>query len=199
MFLFIAGWTVMTVAMMLPTTMPVLTILHTFARARKDRTLLVGLAVLGYLIAWALFGGVAYLAGILLHEVVSASAFAPAAGGTPVVLLVAGAFQFSSLKHRCLDKCRSPMSFVIGHWRGRRQRWESFRLGWRHGLFCVGCCWALMSLMFVVSSGSLLWMFLLAAIMAVEKNVSWGRRISRPVGVALLAWGTALLIGPQAL
>jgi predicted metal-binding membrane protein len=113
------------------------------------------------------------------------------------IIAVAGAFQFSALKYRCLDKCRTPLSFVIEHWRGRSQAWHAFVLGAHHGLFCVGCCWALMLLMFAVGAGSLGWMLLLAAVMAVEKNLPWGRRLSTPLGVALLAWA-ALLVATQA-
>jgi predicted metal-binding membrane protein len=101
----------------------------------------------------------------------------------PALLLVAGAFQFSAMKYRCLDKCRSPLSFVTSRWRGSRERWHSFTLGVEHGAFCVGCCWALMLLMFVTGTASLLWMVALGGVMAVEKNAPWGRRLSTPLGV----------------
>ena len=81
----------------------------------------------------------------------------------------------------------------MGRWQGNHQRWQALRLGIDHGVFCVGCCWALMLLMFAVGAGSLLWMMILALLMAVEKNVRWGRRLSAPVGAALLAWGAMLL------
>ena len=110
-----------------------------------------------------------------------------------VTIAVAGAFQFSSLKYRCLEKCRTPLSFVIERWRGQAQGRQAFVLGAHHGLFCVGCCWALMLLMFAVGTGSLGWMLLLAAVMAIEKNVRWGRRLSAPLGVALLAWAFVLV------
>ena len=113
--------------------------------------------------------------------------------GAPLLLL-AGAFQFSSLKFKCLEKCRSPFSFVIEHWQGRCERQQAFCLGIDHGVFCVGCYWALRLLMFAVGAGSLVWMLILALLMAVEKNVRWGRRLSAPVGAALLAWGAILLI-----
>jgi predicted metal-binding membrane protein len=93
--------------------------------------------------------------------------------GAPLLLLLAGAFQFSSLKYKCLEKCRSPFSFVIEHWLGRRERWQSFRLGIDRRVFCVGCYWALMLLMFAVGAGSLVWMLILALLIAVEKNVRW--------------------------
>jgi predicted metal-binding membrane protein len=194
--IFIAGWTVMTVAMMLPTSLPILTAFQTMARERADRAFLLALVIAGYLLTWALFGAVVYLAYLLLQWLMTSSAWLQpyAWAGTPAFLLLAGAFQFSSLKYRCLEKCRSPLTFVLEHWQGRQQRWQAFRLGVDHGVFCVGCCWALMLLMFVVGVGSsVAWMFVLAVVMGVEKNVSWGRRMSAPVGVILISWGVVLL------
>jgi len=194
-FFFVASWTVMTVAMMLPTSLPVIGTLHTFARERSDRLLLVALTVVGYLIVWMFFGGLVLTGYVWWQRLLGSSPWfaerMPA--GAPLLLLLAGAFQFSSLKYKCLEKCRSPFSFVIEHWRGRRERWQAFRLGVDHGVFCVGCCWALMLLMLAVGAGSLVWMLILALVMAIEKNVRWGRRLSAPVGTALLAWGAILL------
>jgi predicted metal-binding membrane protein len=76
-------------------------------------------------------------------------------------VLAAGLYQFTPLKYRCLDKCRSPLSFIIGHWRGSQEKTQAFRLGAHHGLFCVGCCWSLMLLMFAVRAGNLGWMLVL--------------------------------------
>lgn len=80
------------------------------------------------------------------------------------------------------------------HWRGRHERTHSFLLGVHHGVFCVGCCWALMLLMFGVGIGNVGWMLALGAVMAVEKNVAWGRKLSAPLGVGLLAWGVLITI-----
>ncbi len=110
------------------------------------------------------------------------------------ILLLAGAYQFTPLKHRCLDKCRSPFSFVVEHWQGRRERWQAFQLGIHHGLFCVGCCWALMLLMFATGVGSLVWMLALTAVMVIEKTSRWGARLVAPVGVALLVAGVAVSV-----
>ena len=74
---------------------------------------------------------------------------------------MAGVYQFTPLKYHCLDKCRAPLGFIMGHWRGRRERLQALRLGLHHGLFCVGCCWSLMLLMFAVGVGSLGWMLAL--------------------------------------
>ncbi len=108
------------------------------------------------------------------------------------LFMLAGAFQFSALKYACLDKCRSPLGFLLSHWHGKSEVAEALNIGWRHGVFCVGCCWALMLLMFAVGTASLAWMLMLAVIMAVEKNVSWGRRLGRPLGVVLLGVGVGL-------
>jgi predicted metal-binding membrane protein len=187
--MFIGAWTGMSVAMMLPTSLPVLTTLHTFAGERADRILRIALAALGYLAAWIVVGA---FVGPISVGLQGAAVF-PVGGGlldravAPALLLVAGLFQFSALKYRCLEKCRSPLSVVLSYWQGRRQRWQAFRLGWASGVFCVGCCWALMLLMLVTSVGHLAWMIALGLVMAVEKNVRWGRRLSAPVGVVLIA------------
>ncbi len=191
--LFVLGWALMTVAMMLPTSLPVLTAFHTIAGRRGDRSLLVALVIAGYLFIWALFGVVVYFGNVVLQWLASSSPWVMehSRAVTPILLLLAGLFQFTPLKYRCLDKCRSPLSFVIGHWQGRHDRWQAFRLGVDHGVFCVGCCWALMLLMFVVGVGSLIWMMILAVVMGVEKNAPWGRRLSAPLGIALIVSGAA--------
>jgi len=195
MLVFVVGWAVMTIAMMLPTTLPVIATFHTIAGNRSDRFLLLSLVIFGYLLTWVLFGSLIYLVYLLLQWLVTSIPLLEKNlwAGVPSLLILAGVFQFTSLKYRCLDKCRSPFSFVIEHWQGRRERWNAFRLGVDNGIFCVGCCWALMLLMFIVGVGSLFWMFILAVIMGIEKNVSWGRRISTPLGIVLIGWGVVLL------
>jgi predicted metal-binding membrane protein len=193
--LFVGAWTVMTVAMMLPTSVPLIATFDTIAGQRQDRLLLVALVIVGYLATWALVGLVVYGAGAIVQRVVLASAWlqAHASIGGAGLLLVAGAYQFTPLKHRCLAKCRSPLSFVLGHWQGQHDRRNALWLGAHHGLFCVGCCWALMLVMFAVGVGNLGWMLLLGAVMAVEKNVSWGRRLSAPLGILLVMGGLTVI------
>jgi predicted metal-binding membrane protein len=193
--LYILGWILMTVAMMLPTTVPLLGIFRRLAARRPDRSQLVALVIIGYIGVWAGFGIVAHFADWLLHQVVERSAWLEANGwaigaGT---LLLAGGFQFSRLKYRCLDKCRAPLSFVMEHWRGRHDRGNALRLGVRHGIFCVGCCWALMLLMFGVGIGNVGWMLALGSVMAVEKNMPWGRKLSAPLGMVLIGWGALIV------
>jgi predicted metal-binding membrane protein len=196
MLIFVAAWTVMSLAMMLPTSLPVLTALHTFARDRTDRPLLITLAAFGYLLAWIAAGAIVGPVSLALQSMV-ASPVAPRLPDQVVasaLLLVAGLFQFSALKYRCLEKCRSPLHFVLSYWRGRGQHWPSFRLGWASGVFCVGCCWALMLLMLLSSLGHLAWMLLLGLVMALEKNARWGRRLSAPLGIGLIVCAAVVLI-----
>jgi predicted metal-binding membrane protein len=190
---FVGNWTVMTIAMMLPTSLPVLTMFHAVAASRNDRALLVGLVVAGYLITWSVCGVLVHAAQLVIQQLIVASDWAQqhAWAGGGAILLLAGAYQFTPLKYRCLEKCRSPLSFVIEHWQGRNHRREAFRLGFDHGVFCVGCCWSLMLLMFVVGMTNLAWMLILAVVMAVEKNTRWGRYVSAPLGLVLLTWGGA--------
>jgi predicted metal-binding membrane protein len=189
--LIVMGWMVMIIAMMLPTSLPLVAMFHRMTRQRPNRMQLVWLLISGYLGIWTLFGLVALLCDGLLHETVEQSAWLETnawligAG----ILVVAGLYQFTPLKYYCLEKCRSPLSFIMRHWQGRHDRWHAFRLGVRHGLFCIGCCWSLMLLMFAVGMGNLGWMLVLGMVMALEKNLPWGRWFSAPVGVILLSWG----------
>jgi predicted metal-binding membrane protein len=192
--LYVGGWTLMSAAMMLPTTFPLLEAFRRLTARRDDRRRLVALLIGGYLAAWGLFGLVAHVADWLLLELLQTSDWLTFNGWAigASVFALAGLFQFSSLKYRCLDKCRSPLSFVLEHWRGHNHAYYAARLGLRHGAYCVGCCWALMLLMFALGTGSLGWMLLLGGIMAVEKNMPWGRHLSAPLGTALV--GVALWI-----
>jgi len=199
---FVAGWTVMTFAMMLPTSLPLITMFDRVARRRADHTLLVVLLIAGYLAMWTLFGAAAHTGDRAVHAAVNQihwledNSYAIGAA----TLILAGAYQFTPLKYVCLDKCRSPLSFITEHWHGANERRQAFLLGAHHGLFCVGCCWSLMLLMFGVGIGNIGWMMLLGAVMAVEKNMPWGRQLSAPLGVALVVAGVALLLlgGPAA-
>ncbi|MBI4529859.1 MAG: DUF2182 domain-containing protein [Deltaproteobacteria bacterium] len=193
--LYAIGWTLMTAAMMLPTTLPLLEIFRRLTARRPERSQLITLVIAGYLGVWAGFGIVAHFADWALHEIVERSAFLEAnawiiGAGT---LLLAGGFQFTRFKYRCLDKCRAPLSLVMEYWRGRRDHRNALLLGIHHGIFCVGCCWALMLLMFGVGVGNIGWMLALGAAMGVEKNMPWGRKLSAPLGLALLAWGSVIL------
>jgi predicted metal-binding membrane protein len=192
--LYVLGWVLMTTAMMLPTAVPMLRVFGRLIGARADAGRLLAIAVCGYLFFWLGFGIAAHLLGIALVALAQRSLWLTFNGWLigVALLFIAGLFQFSRLKYHCLDACRAPLGFVAARWRGRRSSLESFQLGVGHGVFCVGCCWALMLLLFAVGTGSVGWMVALGAAMAIEKNVPWGRRLTRPLGVALLACAGAV-------
>jgi predicted metal-binding membrane protein len=195
--MYVGAFLLMTAAMMLPTTLPLIEIFRRMTSARADRALLVALLIAGYLGVWLAFGAVAHAADAAVHAAAAQSFWLQA--NTWIVgaalLATAGAFQFSRQKYKCLEQCRAPLSFVMQHWRGGNARTQALKLGAHHGVFCVGCCWALMLLMFAVGSGNVAWMLGLGVVMAIEKNVSWGRRLSAPLGVGLLAAAVAIVAG----
>jgi len=184
-----SGWLLMIVAMMLPTTLPLLEKFRRMTSGRGDAGVLLALVVAGYVGVWFAFGLAAHALDRLLLDATPDSPWLVANGWIVGAAVIGGAglFQFTALKRRCLDQCRTPLSFVMQHWRGGHERRSALALGLHHGAFCLGCCWALMLLMFVVGTGSIGWMLALGAAMAVEKNMPWGKRISTPLGIALLA------------
>lgn len=192
--LYVGGWVLMLVAMMLPTTLPLLEVFRRLTRHRADRHLLLALVVGGYLLAWTGYGVLAHLADLLLFQVVKASPWLAIHGWAigAAVIAAAGVFQFTGLKHHCLDKCRTPLDLALAHRHGGA-RSRALGLGWHHGTHCVGCCWALMLLMFVVGTGSVGWMLVLALVMAAEKNLPWGRYLSAPLGAGLLSGAAAIV------
>jgi predicted metal-binding membrane protein len=183
---FAFGWMLMTVAMMLPTSMPLLRLFHTVVGNRETRTWLMALCIAGYLSVWAIFGFIA-LAGV--YEF---SRFVEGVNFQAALLVLSGLYQFTPLKYYCLQKCRSPFSFITSQWHGRNEARESFSLGLHHGLFCIGCCWSLMLLMFLAVNAHMIWMLLLGTVMALEKNAPWGKRISTPFGIVLIGMGVIL-------
>ncbi len=186
--LYVGGWVLMTAAMMLPTTVPLLDIFRRLTRRRRDTGRLVSLVIAGYLLTWLTFGLVAHSMDWGVNQLVRDSAWLGLNGWVlgAVVLGIAGVFQFTALKYRCLDQCRAPLGFVLRHWRGGAAPRHALAIGIHHGIYCVGCCWALMLLMFIVGTGSIGWMLLLGAVMAAEKNLPSGRALSKPLGGALL-------------
>ena len=186
--LFAMGWLLMIVAMMLPSSIPLVMTFGMLVRRRQRPGQLVGLLLAGYLVVWAGFGLAAWVGDRAIHAAVDAL---PWLAERPqliiaTTLLIAGLWQFSPLRDRCLDECRSPLGFVMNRWRGASERREALAMGIAHGAFCVGCCWSLMLVMFGVGLGSLSAMLALGALTAIEKNMPWGRRLSRPLGVVLI-------------
>ena len=164
---------------------------------RAQKCVRLALLLVGYLSVWLLFGVMVHGVDSVLHALVAAQPWLASHAGVigASTLLVAGVYQFTPLKAYCLSQCRSPRSFIVARWRGQRPGAEAFRLGVEHGLFCLGCCWSLMLLMFGVGVGSLAWMLGLGVLMAMEENLRWARRLTRPVGLGLIAWACLELAG----
>jgi predicted metal-binding membrane protein len=186
--LFLVSWQAMIAAMMLPSSLPMIALFQAVTAAQPRRRAVMGSFMGGYAAVWTGFGAVAFLGDAVFHRFVDAT---PSLSARPWliqagVLALAGAFQFSSLKDRCLSVCRAPGPYLLQHYR-RRGPAAALRLGVGHGLFCVGCCWALMLLMFAAGVANLWWMAALTAVMVYEKVGRHGDRITRPVGFALLA------------
>lgn len=190
------AWVLMIAAMMLPTTYPVLGVFRMIARGRPHAGGLVGLVVAGFFIAWFGFGLLAHGLDAGLTWLGGRSDWLVTHGWVAGVGLLAGAglFQFSALKYRCLEQCHTPYAFVASRWHGRSPAREAFRIGLDHGVFCVGCCWALMLCMFAVGTGSLGWMLALGALMAVEKSAPGGSLLRWPIGLLLLGAAGAVLL-----
>ena len=191
-----AAWVLMIAAMMLPTTFPLLAMFRRITGSRPDAGRLAGLVVLGFVGAWLAFGIVAHGVDAAIRWAVAGNGWFVAHGAWvgAAVLAGAGLFQWSALKYRCLDECRTPFGFVASRWHGVSPTRDAIRIGIDHGVFCVGCCWALMLTMFVVGVGSVGWMLALAALMAAEKNLPFGRRLRTPIGLALLAGAAGVLL-----
>lgn len=195
--LFVAAWQVMTATMMLPSSLPLMRLFAGANRGQEHRRLVLGTFLGAYFAVWSGFAVAALTLDAGLHALIDHSRWLDAnprfiAGA---VLIVAGGFQFSPLKERCLTACRSPMGFLWRYYgRGVGRAWN---LGLRHGLFCLGCCWALMLVMFAVGVGNLVWMVGLTGIMFVEKTFRSGRRLVPAVGAAFLLWGVLVILRPE--
>jgi predicted metal-binding membrane protein len=192
--LFLLGWQVMIGAMMLPSSLPLVRMFATAAARLPGYPRALAAFLGAYALVWSVFGALAFAADGALHALVDASPWlgehAWAIG--PAALLLAGAFQLSSLKDACLRACRHPASFMHRHY--RRGAGGAFELGLRHGAFCLGCCWALMLVMFAAGVASLVWMALLTALMVHEKTRPLGQRTVPLSGAVLLALGSTLLL-----
>jgi predicted metal-binding membrane protein len=191
--LFLVAWQLMIAAMMLPSSLPLVRLFDR-ASANQPRPRAAKAAFLGgYAAVWTVFGAAAFAADLGIHHAVGGWPWLAARpwvlGGA--VLVLAGGFQFSKLKDRCLTVCRSPGGYLRQHY--RRGTAAAFRLGAGHGVFCVGCCWALMLVAFAAGVASLWWMAALTAVMVFEKTGRGGRRGVRPIGVGLIALGLLML------
>jgi predicted metal-binding membrane protein len=198
---FVAAWAVMMAAMMLPSAAPMVLLYRTVARgqaARGNPLVPTWIFVLGYLVLWAAFGVLVYLAGRAVDAALAGSmvlaGWAPY--GVAAVLLVAGLYQFTPLKRVCLRQCQSPLGFLLEHWKPGPG--GAFRMGLEHGLYCCGCCWGLMAVLVVAGAMGLAWVALIALVVAAEKLLPRGQWATRIAGGLLLGLGTLVLAQPGA-
>ncbi len=190
-------WTVMMVGMMLPSAMPMTLVFARISRTRRAAgaaAVPVGVFVGAYLAVWAAFSVIAAMGQLGLQRVALLSApalvAAPAVGGA--LLVVAAIYQVTPLKNACLSRCRSPLGFLLGEW---REGWRgALVMGARHGAICVGCCWALMAVLFVVGVMNLAGVAAITAFVLLEKLAPPGRLTSWASAAALAAWGLYLLL-----
>ena len=193
---FVAAWQAMIVAMMLPSSLPLVRLFATVSANQPRPAATMAAFLGGYAVVWTAFGIAGFIGDVGLHRFVDATPWLEArpwliAGG---VLVLAGVFQFTPLKDACLSKCRLPGPFLMQRY--RRGVSGAFALGRGHGLFCVGCCWALMLVTFAAGFANLWWMAALTAVMVYEKTGRYGRRLVPVIGVALVVVGALTALHP---
>jgi predicted metal-binding membrane protein len=199
--LFLVMWVAMMVAMMFPSVYPMVLL---FARISKGQSASPGspqvptwVFIAGYLVIWTLVGGLMYALYLTVPwvwgHVAGLSDWTPV--GIAVVLIGAGLYQLSAWKGICLTHCRSPLSFVLHKW--RQGVGGAFLMGVDHGAYCVGCCWSLMVVMFVMGLMSLAWMGALTAVIFVEKVTRYGPTLSKVTGGIFILLGIAIFIEPS--
>jgi predicted metal-binding membrane protein len=196
--LFLLTWLLMMVAMMFPAVAPMVMAHAAVVRARGGSGISSIVFVASYLLVWTASG----LIPLAAIQLLSSPAAGPALGWLPrlagAALLGAGLYQLTPFKSVCLRACRSPLGFILSHDFGGGAR-AAARAGLSHGLFCLGCCWALMVVLATIGLMNLGWMAALAAIFFIEKNWRHGIAVSRVVGIALVLTGSAVLAVPALL
>ena len=190
--LFLLTWLVMMVAMMFPSVAPMTLAFAGVSRARGDGLVPTDAFIASYLFVWTAAG----LVPLLILQGVNALWMTPPSwlarvGG--LVIIVAGVYQFTPLKDACLRACRSPLGFVMTHNFGGGMA-SAVRAGAAHGVYCLGCCWALMAVLAVLGLMNIAWMAVIAAVFFIEKNVRFGNLLPKAVGVACIAGGLAVLL-----
>ena len=189
---FLGTWTVMMAAMMLPSATPMILLHRLGANGRVRTQLWSATFVAGYLVVWASVGIIVWGAAIAANAIVMPEARAL---GVAAILLIAGVYQFTPLKSTCLRTCRTPADFLLTHW--HRGLSGQVRLGVEHGLYCLGCCWALMALFVGAGAMSLVWAVGIALVVLVEKVRPEGIAFGRIAGALLIAAAVIVFAQPD--
>jgi len=189
-------WAVMMVGMMAPSAAPMLLLFAAAQAGRNKRGLpLTTLAfALGYIAVWASFSVGATGAQWGLHQAAMLSAVMASSSGrlSGAILMAAGVYQLTPWKSNCLTHCRSPLGFLMTDWRNGTG--GAFRMGFRHGAYCLGCCWALMCVLFVVGVMNLIWVAALTSFVLIEKTGPAGAIVARVAGAAMIAVGVTVIV-----
>ena len=186
-------WFTMMVAMMTPTVVPMITMFATVNKSKKLKQLpyaTTWLFLLGYLLAWGVFSIVVSLIQWPLHErgLLDPMMDSRSYLLSGAILIIAGIYQFTPLKDVCLNQCRTPLGFIMTAWKDGNM--GALKMGLHHGLFCVGCCWALMLILFAVGVMNMLWVILITIFVLLEKVLPISPTATRMItGVALIIWG----------
>jgi predicted metal-binding membrane protein len=194
---FLGVWVVMMAAMMFPSVAPTVALYSRMTRQRSP--LSPALFVAGYLLTWAAAGLVAFALLTVVDRLAGDVLAWDRAGRwvAATTLAVAAVYELTPLKDVCLGKCRSPLGFLLGSWRDGPG--GALRMGARNGAWCVGCCWALMASLFALGVMSLVWMAVVAGLIAIEKTLPWRRVATIGTTVVLLALAVLLVAAPQAI
>ncbi|OHV69523.1 hypothetical protein LCM4576_22745 [Mesorhizobium sp. LCM 4576] len=200
--LFLAVWLIMMIAMMFPAAAPMILTFHQVQSGKRGRGqafVSTWVFVAGYMLVWTATGVLAFAAAagaeMLAGHVGLSAATAARIGGA--LLMAAGAYQLSPLKDLCLAKCRTPIGFILTSWRDGQL--GAVRMGLQHGLFCLGCCWLLFLALFPLGIMNIAAMAAVTLLVFAEKTFPYGELIAKVSGVALLLYGAAVLVFPQAL
>jgi predicted metal-binding membrane protein len=193
---FLGVWTVMMAAMMLPSVSPTVALYSRMTRRKEPLAPLVFTS--GYLVTWAAAGLLAFAVSDAGRNLFGGQLSWSRGGrwAAGVILIAAAVYELTPLKTVCLAKCRSPLGYLLGSW--RNGPYGALRMGAGHGLWCVGCCWALMGALFALGVMSIAWMAFVAALIAAEKALPWGRAVTYGTSALLLALGIMLLVDPGA-
>jgi predicted metal-binding membrane protein len=192
-------WAVMMVAMMTPSAAPMVFVFSRISRSRAGSAaspVRPMVFLLGYLALWTGFSALAAIAQTMLGRamILSSMGVSTSSAFSATLLMAAGLYQFSPWKYVCLSKCRAPLGFFLTEW---RDGWSgAFLMGLRHGLYCIGCCWLVMTILFVAGVMNLAWIAALTAIVLAERVFPFAKWVSKITGAAAVCGGCWLLFSP---
>jgi predicted metal-binding membrane protein len=196
--LYVVLWGVMMVAMMLPAMSPIVGLFQGIAQRKREEGLPftpVWIFVSGYVVLWTLTGGLGYAADLAIQSLPEVFPTLRTHGSVigGLTLVGAGVYQLTPLKYLCLSQCRSPLGFLLTSWRDGAR--GAFRMGVDHGAYCLGCCWSLMVVLFVMGTMNLVWMGILSIVIFAEKIMPSGVAVGKATGVALIFFGMTMTVG----